>query len=86
MFSAYAFRVIMFGPTASPVVKRHRTWHIGPTTCVFASHALWRPKAREMIGQLMEARDRERLRQELHHGVRLEKSLGLDVGDVQLPF
>ncbi len=27
----------------------------------FAAHALWRPKAREMIGQLMEARDRERL-------------------------
>ncbi len=37
MFSAYAFRVIMFGPTASPVVNRQRTWHIGPTTCVFAS-------------------------------------------------
>jgi len=52
----------------------------------FAAHALWRPKAREMIGQLMEARDRERLRQELHHGVRLAKCLGLDVGDVQLPF
>ncbi len=44
------------------------------------------PTAREMIGQLMEARDRERLQQELHHGVRLAKSLGLDVGDVQLPF
>ena len=37
MFSAYALRVIMFGPTASPVVKRQSTWHIGPTTCVFAS-------------------------------------------------
>src|ERR1700733_11675861 len=30
----------------------------------FAKHALWRPKAREMIGNLMEARDKERLRQE----------------------
>ena len=39
MFSAYALRVIMFGPTASPVVKRQRTWHIGPTTCVFASRS-----------------------------------------------
>ncbi|MEN3342061.1 MAG: hypothetical protein V7644_1465 [Actinomycetota bacterium] len=52
----------------------------------FAAHALWRPKAREMIGQLMEARDRERLQQELQHGVRLAQSLGLDVSDVRLPF
>ena len=53
---------------------------------VFAQHALWRPKAREMIGTLMEARDRERLRQEIQHGVRLAKSLGLDIADVALPF
>src|SRR3954451_18373044 len=37
MFSGYALRVIMFAPKASPVVKRQRKWHIGPTTCVFAS-------------------------------------------------
>jgi 1,2-phenylacetyl-CoA epoxidase catalytic subunit len=52
----------------------------------FAAHAMWRPKAREMIGQLMEARDRERLKLELNHGVRLANSLGLDVSDVVLPF
>jgi hypothetical protein len=52
----------------------------------FAAHALWRPKAREMIGHLMEARDRERLKTELNHGVRLAQSLGLDVSDVVLPF
>ena len=52
----------------------------------FAAHALWRPKAREMIGQLMEARDRERLKMELDHGVRLAHSLGLDVSEVALPF
>src|SRR5437016_5028014 len=52
----------------------------------FAAHALWRPKAREMIGHLMEAKDRERLRTELDHGVRLAQSLGLDVSDVALPF
>jgi hypothetical protein len=52
----------------------------------FAAHALWRPKAREFIGNLMEARDRERLKTELNHGVRLAKSLGLDVSDVALPF
>src|SRR6266446_1702930 len=52
----------------------------------FAAHALWRPKAREMIGTLMETRDRERLKTELDHGVRLAQSLGLDVSDVALPF
>jgi hypothetical protein len=52
----------------------------------FAAHALWRPKAREMIGHLMEARDRERLKTELNHGVRLARSLGLDVSEVELPF
>jgi hypothetical protein len=52
----------------------------------FAAHALWRPKAREFVGNLMEARDRERLKTELSHGVRLANSLGLDVSDVVLPF
>jgi hypothetical protein len=52
----------------------------------FAKHALWRPKAREFIGSLMEARDRERLELELNHGVRLAQSLGLDVSEVALPF
>jgi 1,2-phenylacetyl-CoA epoxidase catalytic subunit len=52
----------------------------------FAQHVLWRPKARERIGTLMEARDRERLRTEIQHGVRLAKSLGLDIDDVALPF
>jgi hypothetical protein len=51
----------------------------------FAKHALWRPKAREFIGSLMEARDRERLHQELEHGRRLAASLGLDVSEVRLP-
>src|SRR6185437_15700102 len=52
---------------------------------VFAKHVLWRPKAREVIGALMETRDRERLREELNHGVRLANSLGLDVSDVRIP-
>src|SRR3954454_15576768 len=52
----------------------------------FAAHALWRPKAREFVGNLMEARDRERLKTELDHGVRLAKSLGLDVSEVALPY
>jgi 1,2-phenylacetyl-CoA epoxidase catalytic subunit len=52
---------------------------------IFAQHVLWRPKAREVIGTLMESRDRERLREELNHGVRLANSLGLDVSDVRMP-
>jgi 1,2-phenylacetyl-CoA epoxidase catalytic subunit len=52
---------------------------------IFAKHVLWRPKAREMIGTLMEARDRERLQNDLQHGVRLASSLGLDVSEVRLP-
>src|SRR3954454_19795405 len=52
----------------------------------FAKHALWRPKAREFIGSLMEARDRERLVQELEHGRRLAASLGLDISEVRIPL
>src|SRR6478735_5968239 len=52
----------------------------------FAQHALWRPKAREFIGNLMEGGDRERLKTEVNHGVRLAQSLGLDVAQVALPF
>jgi hypothetical protein len=51
----------------------------------FAAHALWRPKARELIGRAMEARDVQRLHEDLEVGVKLAESLGLDVSDVQLP-
>src|SRR5437763_3238782 len=72
--------------TASPRVKQTLIAAANRMLPEFAAHALWRPKAREMIGQLMEARDRERLKMELNHGVRLAKSLGLDVSEVALPF
>src|SRR3954451_21597780 len=39
MFRAYALRVIMFGPQASPVVHAHMTWHIEPTTWVSTSRS-----------------------------------------------
>src|SRR5947207_3860951 len=51
----------------------------------FVDHALWRPKARAFIGRAMQARDLERLKEDLEIGVRLAQSLGLDVTDVQLP-
>src|SRR5881397_3761813 len=53
---------------------------------IFAAHALWRPRARALIGQAMEARDAERLKEDLEIGVRLAESLGLDVSDVEMPF
>lgn len=52
----------------------------------FAQHALWRPKAREFIGALMRETDIRMLREDLEHGVRLAKSLGLDVSGIELPY
>jgi hypothetical protein len=70
---------------ASPKVRAQLVKSANTMLPIFAKHALWRPKAREMIGTLMEARDRERLRADLQHGVRLANSLGLDVSDVRIP-
>jgi 1,2-phenylacetyl-CoA epoxidase catalytic subunit len=53
---------------------------------VFAKHALWRPKARELVGNLMRETDIRRLREDLENGVRLAESLGLDVSGVELPY
>jgi hypothetical protein len=71
---------------ATPKVKSQLIAAANRMLPEFAQHALWRPKAREFVGSLMEARDRERLKLELNHGVRLAASLGLDVSDVALPF
>src|SRR5438270_4164437 len=51
---------------------------------VFAAHALWRPHERAWIARAMEARDVQRLRDDVELGVRLAESLGLDVGDIDL--
>jgi hypothetical protein len=53
---------------------------------IFIQHALWRPKAREVIGRLMYDTDVRMLRQDIEHGVRLAKSFGLDVSDVHIPI
>ena len=71
---------------ATPKVKSQLIAAANRMLPEFAKHALWRPKAREFVGSLMEARDRERLKLELNHGVRLAASLGLDVRDVAIPF
>jgi hypothetical protein len=71
--------------SASPKVRAQLVKSANTMLPIFAQHSLWRPKAREMIGTLMEARDRDRLRADLQHGVRLANSLGLDVSDVRIP-
>src|SRR5271155_1289959 len=53
---------------------------------IFVSHEPWRPRERAWIGAAMHAADVARLKDELEHGVRLARSLGLDVSDVRLPF
>jgi 1,2-phenylacetyl-CoA epoxidase catalytic subunit len=53
---------------------------------IFVQHALWRPKARELVGSLMRDTDVRRLRDDLDQGVRLAESLGLDVSDVEFPL
>jgi hypothetical protein len=53
---------------------------------IFVEHELWRPRERAWIGDAMRSADIARLRSELDHGIRLANSLGVDVGDVVLPF
>ncbi|HLM35363.1 MAG TPA: ferritin-like domain-containing protein [Gaiellaceae bacterium] len=53
---------------------------------VFVEHSLWRPKAREAVGNLMRETDIRRLREDVESGIRLAASLGLDIGDIELPF
>jgi hypothetical protein len=52
---------------------------------IFIKHALWRPKARAVIGRLMYERDLQRLEEDLQEGVKLAESLGLDVSGVEMP-
>ncbi|HZQ82621.1 MAG TPA: ferritin-like domain-containing protein [Gaiellaceae bacterium] len=52
---------------------------------MFAQHAMWRPKAREFIGQLMRETDVRMLKEDLENGVRLAKSLGIDVSEIDIP-
>ncbi len=53
---------------------------------VFVQHALWRPKAREVIGRLMRETDLRMLREDIETGVRNAEALGLDVSEISLSF
>ncbi len=52
---------------------------------VFVDHALWRPKAREVVGRLMRETDIRMLREDIEHGIRLAQSFGLDVSEIVVP-
>jgi hypothetical protein len=52
---------------------------------IFVAHSMWRPKARASIAGLMRERDIKMLQDDLEQGVRLARSLGIDVSDVELP-
>ena len=49
-------------------------------------HAIWRPKAREVVVRLMRDTDIRMLREDIKNGIRLARSFGLDVSDVVLPI
>ena len=53
---------------------------------IFVQHALWRPKAREVIGRLMRDTDIRMLREDIENGVRLAESFGLDVSNIELNY
>jgi hypothetical protein len=53
---------------------------------IFVDHALWRPKERAWIGNVMRDTDVRRLQEDVMDGIRMASSLGLDVSDIQVPF
>ena len=53
---------------------------------IFVEHALWRPKERAWIGNVMRDTDIRRLQEDVTDGIRMASSLGLDVSDIELPF
>jgi hypothetical protein len=69
---------------ASPKTKGSLIGAANRMLPVFAAHALWRPNERAWIGRAMEARDVQRLREDVELGVRLAESLGLDVSGIDL--
>jgi hypothetical protein len=52
---------------------------------VFVEHEFWRPRERAWIGSAMRSADVARLRGELENGIRMSKSLGLDVSGIEMP-
>ena len=80
---AYA-RVLLTHP--NPKTNRKLVDAANRLLPIFVQHALWRPKAREVVGRLMRDTDIRMLREDIENGVRLSQSLGLDVGEIELSF
>jgi 1,2-phenylacetyl-CoA epoxidase catalytic subunit len=53
---------------------------------IFVEHALWRPKERAWIGNVMHDTDVRRLQEDVMDGIKMAASLGLDVSEVEVPF
>ena len=53
---------------------------------IFVEHALWRPKERAWIGNVMRETDIRRLQDDVRDGIRMAASMGLDVSEIELPF
>jgi len=72
--------------SASEKTKRQLVDAANRLLPVFVAHALWRPQERAWIGRAMESRDVQRLREDIELGVRLAGSLGIEVGEIELPI
>ena len=70
---------------ADPKTKRRLIEAGNRLLPVFVQHALWRPKAREVVGRLMRETDIRMLREDIENGIRLAQSFGLDVSDIEVP-
>ncbi len=53
---------------------------------IFVQHALWRPQERAWIGTVMRETDIRRLQDDIRDGIRMARSMGLDVSDIEMPF
>ena len=71
--------------TAEEKTKRQMIEVANRMMPIFVEHALWRPRERAFIGNMMRARDLENLREDLNQGIKLARELGLDVSRVELP-
>jgi hypothetical protein len=83
--SGVAYERILLG-SADKRTKRKLVEGANELLPIFVQHALWRPKAREVVGRLMRDTDIRMLREDIDNGVRLAESFGLDVGEIELSF
>jgi len=71
---------------ASKQTKDRLVQAAGRLLPIFVQHALWRPQERAWIGTVMRETDIRRLQDDVRDGIRMARSMGLDVSDIELPF